>query len=58
MFRYRVGVLPEEVNSLVRPKDRLRVFLPPQRAEGPDYASAEVVSEVERQFGIKRPISD
>ena len=55
MFRYKVGMSEEEIKSLVLPRDRLPAFLPPKRAEAPDYASGEVVTEVERRFGIKRP---
>lgn len=54
-FRYRVDVPDHVVSSMIRPKERLRAFLPPQRAQGPDYASADVVAEVERQLGIGRP---
>lgn len=54
-FRSRVDVSKGELESLVLPRERLRAFLPAKRAEGPDYASGEVISEVERRFGIKRP---
>jgi hypothetical protein len=57
-FYYRVGVPSDEVKSLIPPRDGLRAFRPPKRAEGPDYASAEVIAEVKRQFGIDRPASD
>lgn len=54
-FHHRVGVSREELKSLVLPRNRLRAFLPAKRAEGPDYASGEILSEVGRRFGIKRP---
>lgn len=54
-FRYKVDMSEEQIRSLVLPRDCLPAFLPPARAEGPDYASEEVIAEVERRFGIKRP---
>lgn len=54
-FHYKVDVSEAEVKALVVPRDKLRVFSPPKRADGPDYASGEIVSEVELRFGIKRP---
>lgn len=52
-FRSTMDVSEEQLRSLVQPKDRLRAFLPPTRAEGPDYASKEILALVERQLGSK-----
>ena len=54
-FRSRVGISKEELDALVLPRNQLRAFLPAKRAEGPDYASGEIVAEVEKRFGITRP---
>lgn len=58
MFRYRVGVSSEELRSSIPGRERLRAFLPPKRAQGPDYASAEVIGDAKRLFGADRPIAD
>ncbi len=55
MFRRTVGMTDEQIGAMIVPQDRLPAFLPPQRAEGPDYASAAIIEEVERRFGVKRP---
>lgn len=55
MFSYQVGVSPEQISSLIPSKGQLGVFRPPRRAEGPDYASGEVTTRVEDEFGFKRP---
>jgi Domain of unknown function (DUF4288) len=54
-FRCKIDVSESEMRSLILTRDRLRAFLPPKRTEGPDYASGEIVSEIEHRFGIKRP---
>jgi hypothetical protein len=54
-FRRTVGLTHEQIRALIVPRDQLPVYLPPRRAEGPDYASRAIVEEVERRFGIKRP---
>ena len=54
-FRYKVDVPDDQLQALVLSRDRLPAFLPPRRAEGPDYASGEIAAEVERRFGIRRP---
>lgn len=54
-FHYKVDLSEAEVKALVVPREKLRAFLSPQRADGPDYASGEIVSEIEHRFGIKRP---
>jgi hypothetical protein len=45
-FHYTVAMPNENIRSLVPPRDRLRAFLPPRMAEGPDYASAEVMAKL------------
>ena len=55
LFHREIGVAPDELAKLLRPRDKLRVFQPPKQHEGPDYSSKEVLDEVERQFGTKRP---
>jgi hypothetical protein len=50
-FHYRTGVPEEELRAIVKPRDRLRAFLPPMRAEGPDYSSKDVLALVERKLG-------
>lgn len=57
MFEQKVAVPPEAIATMLRPKDKLSVFSgweTPDFSQHPDYASAEVLNEVERQFGIKR----
>jgi hypothetical protein len=55
MFRSNIGVSPDDLQKMLRPKNELQLFLPIKRAEGPDVASGEIVKEVEDRFGIKRP---
>jgi hypothetical protein len=50
-FHYKVNVSEEQLQSIVRPRDRLRAFLPPMRAEGPDYSSRDVLALVRRKLG-------
>ena len=54
-YRETVGMPEEEIRALIRPRDSLPAFLAPGRTDGPDYASGEIVEEVERRFGIKHP---
>ena len=54
-FHASVGVPEDDVKAMLHPRDRLTAFLHPQRAAGPDYASAEVIEQAEREFGVKRP---
>ena len=54
-FRERIDVSEDEIVALLRARDKLRVFQAPKRPKGPDYASGEIVTEVERTFGIRRP---
>ncbi len=54
-FSETVSIPEEEIRNLVPPRDRLPAFRPPGRGDGPDYASGEVVAEVERRFGVRRP---
>lgn len=60
MFRRKVNVTEKKLRSMVLPKERLRVFLPRQRANGPDFASAEVLALLERELGGEQgfPLSD
>ena len=51
-FHYTVDKPEERIQSLVLPRERLRAFLPPRRAEEPDYTSAEIMAEVERLMEI------
>jgi len=50
-FHYKVSVSEEQLQSIVQPRDRLRAFVPPTRAEGPDYTSREILALVERELG-------
>ena len=57
MFEKRVGVSVDELRRLITPKEKLEVFVPwrpPDLSKEPDYASQEVLDEVERRFGVKR----
>ncbi|MGA3334571.1 MAG: DUF4288 domain-containing protein [Terracidiphilus sp.] len=54
-FRETVGMCEDEIRNLVPSRDRLPAFRPLGRSDGPDYASGEIVAEVECRFGIKRP---
>lgn len=54
-FQRNVGVAPDELERLVLPKERLQLFRPIARPDGPDVASAEIVQEAEQRFGVKRP---
>ena len=53
-FHYTVDMPEERIQSLVLPRERLRAFLPPRRAEGPDYTSAEIMAKVARMMEAKR----
>ncbi len=54
-FTETLGMPEDEMRELIPARDRLAVFQPPGRSDGPDYASGEIVEEVERRFGVKRP---
>jgi hypothetical protein len=54
MFHSKVGVSERRLQSLVKPREGLRAFLPPQQAEGPDYTSREIIDLLEREYGVKR----
>jgi hypothetical protein len=53
-FHYTVDMPEERIQSLVLPRERLRAFLPPRRADGPDYTSAEIMAEVARMMEVER----
>jgi hypothetical protein len=54
-FSETVGMPEERIRALVPPRDRLPAFRAPGRADGPDYASGEIIAEVETRFGVRRP---
>ncbi|MGO9777947.1 MAG: DUF4288 domain-containing protein [Terracidiphilus sp.] len=49
-FHYTVDMPEKRIQSLVLPRERLRAFLPPRRAEGPDYTSGEIMAKVARML--------
>ncbi|MFZ1087156.1 MAG: DUF4288 domain-containing protein [Terracidiphilus sp.] len=49
-FRSTVAMPEEKIRSLVKPRERLRAFLPPKRSEGPDYTSGEIMAMVARMM--------
>jgi hypothetical protein len=49
-FHYKVDVSEKQLQSILQPKDCLRAFLPSRPAEGPNYASKEILAEVERRI--------
>jgi len=49
-FHYKVDVSEKQLQSILQPKDCLRAFLPHRPAEGPNYASKEILAEVERRI--------
>ena len=53
MFHSNVGVSPEDLQKVLRSKEELQLFLPNERAEGPNYVSAEIVQMLEDDLGIK-----
>ncbi|MGI9102075.1 MAG: DUF4288 domain-containing protein [Terriglobales bacterium] len=56
-FERHIGIPPESLNEWVKPKEKLEVFVPwtpPDFTKAPDYASKEVLDEVEHRFGLKR----
>lgn len=55
LFHYRVSVPKSELDSLIPEKNRLRAFAPRSKADGPDYASGEVIELVRTTTGMKRP---
>ena len=55
-FQSNVGVTAEELERLLLPREKLQLFRPTARPDGPDVASADVVREVEERFGTKRPL--
>ena len=57
-FHYKVNVSEEQLRSIVQPRDRLRALLPPTRAEGPDYASREILALVEKKLGARSSTLD
>jgi hypothetical protein len=57
-FRETVNMPEDEIRDLIPTRDRLPAFQQPGRTEGPDYASGEIVEELEQRFGIERPQVD
>jgi hypothetical protein len=55
MFRSDVGVGPDDLRKLLRPKEELELFRPVSHLEGPDIVAGEIVQEMEERFGTKRP---
>jgi hypothetical protein len=53
MFHSKVGVTPEDLRKLLRPKEELEVFRPISLPEGPDIAAGEIIQELKEKFGIK-----
>ena len=53
-FHYTVAMPEEKIRSLVKPRERLRAFLPPRRADGPDYTSGEIMAMVARMMEAER----
>jgi len=58
LFYSQLNVSQKQIAELLCSKERLSVFQPIQPMEGPDVASAEIIDEVEKRFGITRPIRD
>jgi hypothetical protein len=54
-FQSNVGVTPDDLERLLLPKERLQLFRPTAKPDGPDVASSEIIREVEERFGGKRP---
>jgi hypothetical protein len=52
MFHSNVGVGLDDLQKLLRSKEELQLFLPIERAEGPNVASGEIVKMVEGELGI------
>jgi hypothetical protein len=46
-FQSNVSVAPDDLNRLLLPKERLHLFCPTVKPDGPDVASSEIVQEVE-----------
>jgi len=53
-FRSKVGVSDDQLHLMVLPRDRLHAFLPPMEAEGPNYASGDILALLKRDYGINR----
>lgn len=49
-FHETVAMPDEKIRSLVKPRECLRAFLSPRRAEGPDYASGEIIAMAARMM--------
>jgi Domain of unknown function (DUF4288) len=54
-FCSQQGVSQEQIAGMLCPKEKLEVFREIEKLDGPDFASAEVIQEVEDRFGISRP---
>jgi len=53
-FHSTVNVPDEQLRMMLVPRDRLHVFLPPTQAEGPNYASGEVLALLGRGSATRR----
>ena len=56
VFQSSLGVASDDLQKLLLSKEQLPLFCPIIRPDGPDVASGEIVQEVERRLGIKRPV--
>jgi hypothetical protein len=57
MYEERIAVPGDELEKCVRGKEQLDVFIPwkpPDFTKAPDYASKDIMDEVEHRFGLKR----
>lgn len=55
LFHSQVAVPAKEIEKLVRRKEELAVFQPPQSLDGPDVSSSEVLELVRERLSVERP---
>jgi len=53
MFHSSISVDKDDLQKMLRSKEELQLFLPIERADGPNVASGEIVQMLEDDLGIK-----
>ena len=50
-YEEKVGVLNDEIERMLTPKDQLTIFRPDDNSPKPKYIAKDIAEELERRFG-------